>query len=49
MSTAMGIALVDEENGRKLKREHLVKVAEHTKNFTLELKSQEDLYKSLLK
>ncbi|KAF2873443.1 hypothetical protein BDV95DRAFT_604950 [Massariosphaeria phaeospora] len=44
VSTALGIALMEE--GR-LKREHLIKVAEQTKNFKLDLKSQEELYRHI--
>jgi hypothetical protein len=45
VSTAMGIALVDEKNGKKLKREHIVKVAAQTNEFKNDLKSQEEIYK----
>jgi hypothetical protein len=47
VSTAMNIALVDNEaGGGKLKREHLVRVAQQTKEFKLELRSQEEIYRA---
>ncbi|KAI4645660.1 hypothetical protein J4E93_005237 [Alternaria ventricosa] len=49
VSTAMGIALVDEENGGKLKREHLMRVAEQTKQFKTDLIAEEEMYKRLQK
>ncbi|KAH7398262.1 P-loop containing nucleoside triphosphate hydrolase protein [Pyrenochaeta sp. MPI-SDFR-AT-0127] len=48
VSTAMGIALVD-EGGGKLKREHLVRVAQQTKEFKQDLKSQEEIFKAKTK
>ncbi|KAI4671512.1 uncharacterized protein J4E78_000008 [Alternaria triticimaculans] len=49
VSTAMGIALVDKENGGKLKREHLMRVAEQTKQFKTDLIAEEEMYKRLQK
>jgi len=49
VSTAMGIALVDEENGGKLKRVHLMRVAEQTKQFKTDLIAEEEMYKRLQK
>ncbi|KAH7117900.1 aaa family ATPase [Dendryphion nanum] len=45
VSTALGVALKDGSNGR-VKREHLVTIAEHTKTFKQDLSSQEAIYKS---
>lgn len=49
VSTAMGIALVDKESGGKLKRDHLVRVAQQTKDFKQDLKSQEEIFKAKTK
>jgi ATP-dependent Clp protease ATP-binding subunit ClpA len=49
ISTAMGIALIDDINGNKLCREHLVKVADQTREFKRDLRSQEELHKNLFK
>lgn len=49
VSTAMGIALVDEANGGKLKRSHLIRVVEQTKQFKQDLIAEEELYKRLQK
>ena len=47
VSTAMGIALVDIENGQLLKREHLNQVMEQTKDFKNDLRTQEEIFKKL--
>ncbi|KAF2645288.1 P-loop containing nucleoside triphosphate hydrolase protein [Massarina eburnea CBS 473.64] len=46
IGTAMGLAMMDEEHpDGKLRRVHLSRVAEQTKTFKLDLKSQEDMFK----
>ncbi|KAJ4301552.1 hypothetical protein N0V90_003645 [Kalmusia sp. IMI 367209] len=49
VSTALGIAMMDTENGgnRKLNRGHLDRVAEQTKLFKQDLKSQEEIFKRI--
>ncbi|KAG9194544.1 hypothetical protein G6011_04579 [Alternaria panax] len=49
VSTAMGIALVDKANGGKLRRSHLIRVAEQTKQFKQDLIAEEEMYKRLQK
>jgi inorganic pyrophosphatase/exopolyphosphatase len=44
VSTAMGIALVDESGDEMLKKEHLVRVAEQTKSFKDDLKAEEKMF-----
>jgi hypothetical protein len=45
VSTAMGIAFVDEEANKKLNHELISKVARQTSEFKDDLKSQEEIYK----
>jgi ATP-dependent Clp protease ATP-binding subunit ClpA len=45
VSTAMNIALVDQEGSGKLKREHLIRVATKMKEFKQDLKAEENSFK----
>jgi hypothetical protein len=45
VSTAMNIALVDQDGTGKLKREHLIRVATKTKEFKQDLKAEENSFK----
>jgi hypothetical protein len=48
VSTAMGHALVDGEGYQKLRRKHLIRVAEQTNTFKTDLKAEEAVFQRML-